>query len=258
MSHDRVLVLGGGGVAGIAWETGVLAGLSDAPHGISPAQLVDAANLIIGTSAGAVVATQLATGCDIDALYAAQLAGAVPEIEPVPGEVVGGAARRAVIAARLPRHEWPSNTKLKIIAVDLETGQRAVFDRDSGVDLVDAVAASCAVPGAWPPVLINGRHYVDGGVQSATNADLAAGCARLLVVAPLTGDASLFETLTEELTLAELTGLVLHAEPAPFGTNPLSPASRGPAASAGRALGRARAGEVARLWACATNQPSTE
>ena len=53
-----------------------------------------------------------------------------------------------------------------------------VFDAASDVRLLDAVGASCAVPGIWPPVTINGRRYIDGGIRSAANADLAAGCDR--------------------------------------------------------------------------------
>jgi NTE family protein len=204
MSQGRGLVFGGGGVAGIAWETGVIAGLSDAPGGISAAQLVDGADVIIGTSAGAVVAAQLATGCDIDELYAAQLAGSVVEIEPVPGQVVDARTRRAVIAARLPNHEWPQRKSLKITAVNLATGQPAVFDRASGVPLV---------------------------------------------VAPLAGDASLREAAAQELQLLpDCAALVVSAEPAPLWDNSLSPDGREPAARAGRALGRAKADEVAHLW----------
>jgi NTE family protein len=253
LMSGRGLVLGGGGVPGIAWETGVIAGMSDAPAAIGASDLVAAADLILGTSAGAVVATQLATGCDIDELYRAQLAGSVAEIEPVAGQETEPWARRAVIAARLPRHDWPRDEKLKITAVDLETGELAVFDRRSGVHLVDAVAASCAVPGVWPPVLISGRRYVDGGTRSPTNADLAVGCARLLVIAPLIGDVSLTAAVTAELDRTpESTALVLRAEPAAFWDNQLSPAGREPAARAGRAVGRSRAAEVTKLWADST------
>lgn len=250
MSGGRGLVFGGGGVAGIAWEIGVVAGLSDAPGGVPPARLAGTADVLIGTSAGAVVAAQLATGCDVDELYDAQLAGSVREIEPVAGQIVDGAERRGIIAARLPRHEWPAHNSLRITAVDVGTGGLTVFDRDTGVQLVDAVAASCAVPGVWPPVMINGRHYVDGGMRSSTNADLATGCVRLLVVAPLTGDASLREAVNNELQLLpDCAALVLSAEPASYWDNSLSPHGREPAALAGRALGRAWASEVARHWA---------
>ena len=63
--------------------------------------------------------------------------------------------RREVIAQRLPSHDWPDRV-LRVTAIDTATGEFVVFDRDSGVGLIDAVAASCAVPGAWPPVTIAG------------------------------------------------------------------------------------------------------
>jgi NTE family protein len=72
------------------------------------------------------------------------------------------AKRRAVIAARLPAADWPQRD-LRIPAVDAVTGEVVIFTRDSGVTLVDAVAASCAVPGIWPPATIGDRRYVDGG-----------------------------------------------------------------------------------------------
>ena len=78
-------------------------------------------------------------------------------------ETVPEPVRRDVIAQRLPSHDWPDRV-LRLTAIDTATGELVVFDRDSGVGLVDAVAASCAVPGAWPPVTIAGRRYMDGGV----------------------------------------------------------------------------------------------
>jgi NTE family protein len=80
--------------------------------------------------------------------------------------------------------DWP-RAGLRLVAVDAETGEAAIFDRDSGVDLVDAVAASCAVPGIWPPVSIGGRRYIDGGVRSPENADLAAGYDQVLLISPV-------------------------------------------------------------------------
>ena len=78
-----------------------------------------------------------------------------------------------MIAQRLPSHGWPDQV-LRVTAIDIATGELVVFDGDSGVDLVDAVAASCAVPGAWPPVTIGDRRYMDGGVGSTINLDFAA------------------------------------------------------------------------------------
>ena len=76
-------------------------------------------------------------------------------------------------------------------AVDARTGQFVVFDAAGEAGLVDAVGASCAVPGVWPPVTIGNRRFVDGGVRSVANADLAAGYQRVVIVAPVTVGAGL-------------------------------------------------------------------
>jgi NTE family protein len=211
----EALVLGGGGVAGIAWITGCWPGLADAGQGAT------GADVIVGTSAGATVGAQLGSGLGLEKLYARQtepelqaaeimvavdlesfraqiaavLANAttVPEIRRVVGEWALAAAtvpepeRRAVIEARLPSHAWPVRT-LKIVAVDAESGEPRVFGKGTGVSLVDAVTASCTVPGVWPPATINGRRYVDGGVRSIANADYTAGASRVLVIVPLGSD----------------------------------------------------------------------
>jgi NTE family protein len=92
--------------------------------------------------------------------------------------------RRAVIEQRLPSHSWPQR-RLLVVAVDAVTGEAKVFDRDGDAPLADAVAASCAVPMVWPPMTVGGRRFIDGGVRSAANADLAVGCDRVVVVAPV-------------------------------------------------------------------------
>jgi NTE family protein len=158
----------------------------------------------------------------------------VPELE-----------RRAVIRSRLPSPGWPARA-LKIVAVDAESGEPRVFDSASGVSVVDAVTASCAVPGVWPPATIDGRRYVDGGVRSSANADYAVGASRVLVIAPL-GAIELFpteKTLDEAVNELRAGGaqvaVVGPDEPsqAAIGPNPLDPATRTPAAEAGRAQGR--------------------
>jgi NTE family protein len=270
----QALVLGGGGVAGIAWTTGLLTGLAD--HG----QDLTGADLIIGTSAGSAVAAQVTGGLPLAELFARQAEPAhqTPEI-PVdidfekfaadfggaltgatnPAEVRRGVGqlalnaetvsevdRRAVIEARLPSHDWPER-RLVIVAVDAETGEPRRFDRASGVSLVDAVAASCAVPGVWPPVTIDGRRYVDGGVRSAENADYAAGSSRITVVAPLGLDSPLpaekpLLTVLDELRAAGAEVALItpdEASIAAIGQNPLAPSTRTPAAEAGRAQGAA-------------------
>ncbi|KOG91505.1 patatin, partial [Streptomyces varsoviensis] len=72
--------------------------------------------------------------------------------------------RRAVVERRLLSHEWPAR-RLLVTAVDAATGEFTAFDAASGVGIVDAVAASCAVPGVWPPVTIGAKRYIDGGVR---------------------------------------------------------------------------------------------
>ncbi|NWL26528.1 patatin [Paenarthrobacter ureafaciens] len=91
---------------------------------------------------------------------------------------------RATVAGRLPRQEWPQQ-QILITAVDAGTGEPVVFGNSSGVDLVDAVAASCASGFAYR---IGSADYIDGGYRSnAENADLAAGFRRVLVLSPFGG-----------------------------------------------------------------------
>jgi NTE family protein len=268
------LVLGGGGIAGVAWTTGLLTGLAERGQDLT------GADLFVGTSAGSVVAAQVTSGTPLQELYARQ-ADPARQTPEIPAEIdfekfaadFGGAVtgstspaevrravgrlalaaetapeaeRRAVIEARLPVHDWPEQ-RLVIVAVDAETGEPRRFDRASGVSLVDAVAASCAVPGVWPAVTIGGRRYVDGGVRSAENADYATGCTRVTVVAPLGVDAPLpmekplLEVLDDLRAAGAEVALITpdEASVAAFGENPLDPATRTPAAEAGRAQGAA-------------------
>ena len=115
------------------------------------------------------------------------------------------------------------------------------------MSLVDAVAASCAVPGIWPPVTIGGSRYMDGGVRSPDNADLAAGFGRITVISPLGFDSPIPSPLPLRDVVARLraegsavTVIVPDAaSAAAIGANPLDPATRTPASNAGRAQGRA-------------------
>jgi NTE family protein len=145
---------------------------------------------------------------------------------------------------------------LLIVAVDTETGETKIFDRLSGTSLVDAVSASCAVPGIWPPVTIDGHRYMDGGARSSDNADLALGYARTVIVSPMgtarpeiTG-----ESLEQQVeTLKSGGGKTYLVEPdeaskSAIGLNPLAPQTRTPAAKAGRSQGHAIAEDVARFW----------
>ncbi|NUP68500.1 MAG: patatin-like phospholipase family protein [Nonomuraea sp.] len=279
----RALVLGGGGVAGIAWATGVLAGLAD--EGVD----VRDADLIVGTSAGSAVGAQARSGLTVEELFQRQVDPAVQARE-IPAEfdvasfattlrdilegardqaelrrrigawalkapTVAEAERRAAVATRLPEPGWPERP-LVLVALDAETGETRLFDRASGVDLVDAVAASCAVPGIWPPVTVEGRRYVDGGVRSNDNADLASGFGRVLVLSPLPPGAPTPWTSLEEQVgrLREEGSSVEIVSPdegsvAAMGPNPLDPSVRAPAAHAGREQGRREAPTVHSLWA---------
>lgn len=272
MSAPHALVLGGGGIAGTAWMTGLLAGLAE-----SGEDLTDA-DLLIGTSAGAVVAAQLGSGLPLPELLARQvdperqaaevraefdlrtlaagigahLSGATTRDQVL--RAIGQYAlaaktppeedRLAVISARLPGGDWPDR-QVRLTAVDCETGELALFDRAAGVPLAAAVAASCAVPGVWPPVTIAGRRYIDGGVRSSDNADLASGYSRITVLSPLGLNSGLPSPMPLRDVVARLRDggaevTVLAPDPASvaaMGANPLDPASRAPAATAGRAQG---------------------
>lgn len=274
----RFLVLGGGGVAGIAWMTGLLLGLEQG--GV----ILRDADQIIGTSAGATVAAQLRSRVGLDGLFAAQVDPAlqVHELTPAPhllallgrafavlpalgdpvertrrigrlardSETVDEPTRRAVIAARLPEHEWPDQP-LTVVAVDTETGDAMCINRQSGIGLVDAVAASCAVPGLWPPVTLAGRRYMDGGIRSSDNADLAIGAERIVIVSPLgrSGPSMPGTSLHDQIATLEASGAVVTLiEPDgpsrdAIGMNPLAPDTRTPAAQAGLAQGRALAAD---------------
>jgi NTE family protein len=164
------------------------------------------------------------------------------------------AERRAIIETRLPVHMWPE-PRLLIVAVDTETGEEYIMDRTSGVSLVDAVSASCAVPGIWPPVTIAGHRYMDGGVRSATNADLAHGSDRILILNPLGANANFLGAgLDSAVAALEREGsqvLVIAPDAASttaIGLNPLDPATRQPSALAGRLQGRELTASVAALW----------
>ena len=128
-----------------------------------------------------------------------------------------------------------------------------IFTRASGVALVDAAAASCAVPGVWPPVTVGGHRYIDGGIRSGTNADLVAGCDRVLVITPSLANAPQpLGSLEDEIELLKPAEVrVIYADAAlleAFGLNPLSPSTRGPSARAGRIVGKDRAVELATFW----------
>lgn len=283
-TEKKALVLGGGGVTGVAWELGVLAGLHD--NGLD----VRDAGLIVGTSAGSVVGAQITSGTSLDSLYNAQLVPPDQSVErPMTFDSAAMAAafqrlmsagpmspqavrarigsfaldtatvpeseRKAIIASRLPVREWPAAPALLIVAVDTQTGEERIFDRESGVPLVDAVTASCAVPGVWPPVTIEGRRYMDGGIRSGTNADLARGSQRIIILAPmgLIDMGPLGNSHDEVALLRREGGKVAVVIPdaaslEAIGPNVLDPAHRPASAQAGREQGRSLAASLRSTW----------
>ena len=276
MAERRALVLGGGGIAGIAWHTGLLAAWSEA--GID----VTSADFVLGTSAGATVAAQIGSGIPVRDWFDRQVDPALQSQESAPrgmsvtelwetmvrltdgiadpeerrrrigamavaAETVPEPVRRAVVAARIPSLDW-SERPIAVVAVDAASGERRVFDAGSGVDLVDAVAASSAVPGVWPPVTIGAARYIDGGISSLCNADLVVGYGRALVLAPMADPA-----LADQLDDVGAKGRALVVTPdeesvRAFGPAPLDPAVRAPAARAGFAQGGRTAPEVRAFW----------
>jgi NTE family protein len=238
----------------------------------------------VATSAGSTVAAQITRGVPLSDLFERQVDESLQNREIIPATelvtsfqkmistdttlhdrgdflrsfgqlalaapTVGEDERRAVIEGRLPKHAWPEN-RLVIVAVDTETGEDALFDRFAETSLVDAVAASCAVPGVWPPVTIHGRRYMDGGVRSSDNADLARGYARTVILSPngttraaLKGHMSLLEDAGGRVYMVEPDA----ASRAAIGVNSLLPETRKPAAQAGRMQGNAIAVDLALFW----------
>lgn len=284
MMTTHALVLGGGGIVGIAWETGLLVGLAEA--GID----VRNADLFVGTSAGANLAAQITSGLALEELFQRQVDPALqahelasqPNFEKMLADCTrafqeGGtsaailqrigalalavplapeAQRREVIVSRLPVQSWPQS-RLEIVAVDAQSGERTIFTKDSGVELVDAVMASSALPYARPPATINQRRYIDGGCYSIANLDLAAGFDKVLVLQPDLPPFPYLESLDEQRERLQCEGAqievitpdeAMKAALASVGGNALNPSLRGIAADLGREQGKHEAARVAALW----------
>lgn len=273
------LVLGGGGITGIAWELGVLAGLAEA--GVD----LVSADLIIGTSAGSVVGAQIASSTSVEALYLRQLEAPSNELRARLGpreklvyliaglrargdlarfgRLLGAMSVRAaragrvptleqrleVIRSRLPSVEWPARD-LRVTVVDARSGEFRVITSEDRVSLVDAVAASCAVPGVYPPVPIGDRIYIDGGFRSSTNADLASGCAKVVVLAPVSRAIGPRKGPQQQLAAVGASIVIAPdaASLAAIGKNLLDPAARRGAAQAGRAQAVAVIDQIRSVW----------
>lgn len=268
---STAVVLAGGGLTGIAWEIGVLLGLRN--NGID---VITDADLIIGTSAGSVVGTQLSQGHDLADLFTRQQQPDENEISPrIDIEVMmqvysnmrrGGTqtdeqrqeigkialnnsyvdwpTRRAVIEGRVKTDTWPDRN-LIVTTIDANSGEFRTWSKNDGVGLIDAVASSCAVAGIWPCVPINDRMYYDGGFRNAANAFLASGYDTVWVLAPLSGDAS--PAVEAEVAELRAAGSTVHyittddeAKQA-MGLNSLDPLVRGAAAEQGLRQGRSHA-----------------
>ncbi len=294
---DRAVVLGGGGLAGIAYLTGVIAALRG--HGVR----LEDADLILGTSAGAMVGTQAAAGMPFDRLYRTLAAHrsplraglitaftlmptpdadevramveewAVRNVAPSTAESRRLVARQAatgdgprmrervwvaMVAAYLRRRRWPA-PNLAIAAVGTAAGEVRLLRHDDGVTPARAVAASAAVPGIFPPVQIDGRGYMDGGTRSTTNADLALGHRRVLLLVdhpPLAdGEGPLTRACIdrEVATLRASGAQVEVVEPdaaalQAIGARAFDPAGMKGAARAGRSQGEREAARIAALW----------
>jgi NTE family protein len=288
---QRALVLGGGGSTGNAWLIGVLAGLFDAGLDVTDADLIvgtsagstAAAQITgatlpelfaltvaavppptgqVGSAAGRAASwvgnhlarTNAVIAAAEDAADMRRRMGAAA-LDRAAADGAAGPRWRATVAARLPRQQWPERRVL-ITAVDARTGEPVVFDRDSGVDLVDAVAASCS---SGPAYGIGGGWYIDGGYRSnAENADLAAGYGRVLVLSPFGGRsltpvewgthlATQVEDLRAGGSRVETIGPEDDAEHL-FGVNGMDLSLRPPAARAGYDQGSALADRLTDFW----------
>jgi NTE family protein len=288
------LVLGGGGSTGNAWLIGVIAGLFDAGPDVTTADLTigtsagsTAAAQIAGATPTELLAATLAVapqkrtgpvGSDLGRVPTRPVADHLERLTKVIASAedaadmrrkMGAAALdmdaasdgswqtqwRATVAARLPSQRWPQRTLL-ITAVDAHTGEPVVFDRRSGVDLADAVAASCA---SGLPYRIGDSRYIDGGYRSnAENADLAAGYARVLVLSPFGGRSLTplgwgmhLATQVDELrTRGSKVETIFPDSDSEnmFGANAMDPSLRTPAARAGYDQGRALAEQLTEFW----------
>jgi NTE family protein len=287
------LVLGGGGSTGNAWLIGVIAGLFEGGVDVTEADLLigtsagaTTAAQICGANPAELLAATVASAPQPRTGAVRPDGGRAPN-EPVVNHLertnaiiaaasdgadmrrrMGAAALeldaasdgswsarwRAVVATRLPSQHWPPR-ELLITAVDATSGEGVVFDRHSGVDLVDAVAASTS---SGPAYGIGDRRYIDGGYRRNENADLAAGYERVLVLSPFSGrtrhpldwgmqlatqvdelraGGSRVETVFPDLSFERV-----------FGANAMDPSLRAPAARAGQDQGRALAEQLTELW----------
>lgn len=285
----RALVLSGGGPLAVAWEQGLIAGL--ARRGVKLAE----ADFILGTSAGAITGAPLAAGLDPELsaqktfaergatelhpaarLLLSEGAAKLPEIfakahvgtgeQSIRLAEIGKYALEATtdgedfhlecIAGEVPVAAWPRRA-FGCAVVDAVNGQYRVLDKDCGGGLLHAVAASCSMPGLTAPVTISGRRYMDGGLRSSANADLAAGYQTVLVISfrplgPVGGYVA--AQLERELVTLRQAGAAVHviapdeANLQAIGSNPVDVVRRPDIVKAALAQGEACAPAVSDFW----------
>jgi len=280
------LVMGGGGIVGIAWETGVLAALKD-ECGLDPTS----AAAVMGSSAGAVIGAQAALGRDLDELVAVQRrapsvaasnrpapdfsAGPQAEIMQLMssgrddvGARIGALAQDADTAlsedafvesfrGMLGSDEWPL-VDLRVTSCDCDTGRGVVWSREDGIGLARAVASSCAIPGYFPTVSFGGRRFMDGPrgegytarVLTETSVDVA------LFIGPNAALGPFARMLETELSLVRDAGIAVVAitggeQLASIGMNLMDVSRRADGVEAGLKDGLAASSDVSRLLAAA-------
>lgn len=281
----RGLVLGGGGITGIAWETGLLWGLAEAGVDLT------GADRIVGTSAGSIVGAQVTSATALSDLYDRQLLPPSTDTAPLAsiglgvigryalailrsrgdvtrfGRIVGAASvkaladhkvpsvadRYAQVAQRIGGITWPDRD-LVVTAVDVESGELVSFGprgERASVSLEDAVNASCAVPLVYPPIPIEGRSYVDGGARSGTNADLMNGMDVVVAIAPVDRAVGPMRSASQQLEELGAPHVVVVPDAdskAAIGKNVLDPAARPPSARAGYAQAATEIERIRELW----------
>jgi NTE family protein len=290
---SRALVLSGGGPVGIAWESGVIAGLAACGVDLS------IADAVIGTSAGSVVGAQIAMGRDMASVVARYRSSGDARGEARPAAARGASGEQmqklmeaftelftsdappdekrakigkvALDAETVPEETFVENFRylggeawppsFSCTAVDAVTGAFVVWDEGANVDLVRAVASSCAVPGIFPPITINGRRYIDGGMRSPTNADLVEGSERVVVLSLFPsepGDGAMdgfrrgfiaeIDLLRGSGSMVEVISPDADSQQA-FGMNLMDPSVAPAAAETGRAQGERLGAGLREFWA---------
>jgi NTE family protein len=295
--HFDSLVLGGAGAAGNAWEIGVIAGLFDAALDVTKADLTIgtsagstvAAQITSGIPPNNLLANILSAAPQQPTRPVGSVRGRVPlgpstDFMEISNKIIAasknpadmrrrlGAAAlemdapsdgsrqtqwRATVAARLPSQSWPEQ-KVLITAVDADSGEPIVFDRHSGVDLVDAIAASTSNGFGVPPYSIGGHRYINGGYRRNENADLASGYARVLVLSPFGGRSrhplewgmNLSSQVDELRARGSRVETIFpdRSSEHMFGANAMDPSLRPAAARAGYDQGRALVEQLTEFW----------